>query len=127
MAVIVKLPKCGINMEEGTVLRFYVKEGDHVSAEQPLAELETDKTVTEITAPEEGYVLRLLCPVGQAVPILTPVLAIGAPGESFDAPAPAAAPSSSFLFPPPSTLRNRAESAERCGRARRAPEDFTFP
>ena len=91
MAVIVKLPKCGINMEEGTVLRFYVKEGDHVSAEQPLAELETDKTVTEITAPEEGYVLRLLCPVGQAVPILTPVLAIGAPGESFEAPAPAAA------------------------------------
>ncbi len=86
MAEIVKLPKCGINMEEGIIIRFLVKEGDEIRAEQPLAELETDKMTTEITSPTDGFVLRLLCETGQPLPILTPVLAIGAQGETFGSP-----------------------------------------
>lgn len=93
MAVIVKLPKCGINMEEGLIANFLVCEGDMVTKGQPLAELETDKTVTEITAPEDGCVLKILCDAGEYLPILTPVLAIGAQGETFtDQPEPVVRP-----------------------------------
>lgn len=93
MATIVKLPKCGINMEEGIITNFLVQEGDTVVKGQPLAELETDKTVTEITAPADGCILKILCAAGDYLPILTPVFAIGAPGETFaDQPEPAAQP-----------------------------------
>lgn len=84
MATVVKLPKCGINMEFGTVTCFLVKEGDHVVQDQPVAELETDKNTTEITAPEEGYVLKLLCAEHEELPILTPVMALGENGEVYE-------------------------------------------
>ena len=83
MATIVKMPKTGLNMEEGTVLRFLVNVGDAVSSEQPLAEIETDKNTTEITAPEGGTVIAILCREGDTLPILTPVMALGAEGEVY--------------------------------------------
>ena len=84
MAVLVNMPKTGLNMEEGTILRFLVNVGDKVEAEQPLAEIETDKNTTEITAPEAGIVIALLCKEGDTVPILAPVMALGAEGEIYE-------------------------------------------
>lgn len=129
MATIVKLPKCGINMEFGTVTRFLVKEGDHVTQDQPVAELETDKTTTEITAPEDGYVLKLLCDEFQELPILAPVMALGEIDEVYEsvntlsspvAPTPSAAPetlqptvpvSTECVVPAPSTGAGRIKTS----------------
>lgn len=84
MVTIVKMPKTGLNMTEGDINRFLVKEGDTVSENQPLAEIETDKNTTEIIAPADGTVLKILCSEGDTLPILSPVMAIGQPGETVD-------------------------------------------
>lgn len=84
MATIVKMPKTGLNMTEGDINRFLVKEGDTVSENQPLVEIETDKNTTEIISPTDGIVLKILCGEGDTLPILMPVMVIGRKGEDFN-------------------------------------------
>src|SRR5580692_3205807 len=57
MSVSVSMPQLGESVTEGTVTRWLKREGEHVSADEPLLEVSTDKVDTEIPSPVSG-VLR---------------------------------------------------------------------
>lgn len=92
MAEFFAMPKLGMDMEEGTIVKWLKAEGDTVEKGEPIAEVETDKSTVEVESPASGTVLKLLIAEGDEVPCGTPAAAIGAPGEtvSLSAEAPAA-------------------------------------
>ncbi len=69
------LPKLGLTMDEGNLVAWLKKEGDHVEAGEVLFEVETDKATMEVESPVAGYVRRLLVAAGQTVPV-TQVIAL---------------------------------------------------
>ena len=81
MAEIVNMPKLGFDMAEGTLVRWVIHEGDHVSKGEVLAEIETDKATVEVESTYEGVLLRQLVSQGTVVPINDPIAVIGQPGE----------------------------------------------
>src|ERR1700748_2431906 len=54
MSVSVVMPQLGESVTEGTVTRWLKKEGEHVTADEPLLEVSTDKVDTEIPSPASG-------------------------------------------------------------------------
>jgi pyruvate dehydrogenase E2 component (dihydrolipoamide acetyltransferase) len=56
----VVLPQLSLAMEEGKVARWIVADGDRVRAGQPIVEIENDKAITEIPAPADGVLRRLV-------------------------------------------------------------------
>ena len=93
MATEVLMPALSPTMEEGTLAKWLVKEGDTVKSGQILAEIETDKATMEFEAVDEGVVGRILVAEGTAgVKVNTPVAVLVEAGETVsDAPAPAPA------------------------------------
>jgi pyruvate dehydrogenase E1 component beta subunit len=93
MATQVLMPALSPTMEEGTLAKWLVKEGDKVKSGQIIAEIETDKATMEFEAVDEGIVGKLLVAEGTAgVKVNTPIATMVEEGESADAaPAPAAA------------------------------------
>jgi len=85
MAYVVKLPKLGLEMEEGTILGWYVEEDEAVAEGEVLLEVESEKSIGEVEAREDG-VLRLLA-VGEdeTVPPGAPIGIVANPGEDIDA------------------------------------------
>ena len=96
MAVEILMPALSPTMEEGTLAKWLVKEGDVVKAGQVLAEIETDKATMEFEAVDEGTVGKILVAEGTAgVKVNTPIAVLIEDGETLsDAPkaAPAVAP-----------------------------------
>ena len=92
MAKEILMPKMGMTMETGTVLNWYVKEGDAVEKGDLLLSVETDKAVLDVEAFESGTVLKILVPENVTVPVLTKIGYIGRPGEPLPEDAAAAAP-----------------------------------
>jgi pyruvate dehydrogenase E1 component beta subunit len=92
MATEVLMPALSPTMEEGTLAKWLVKEGDTVKSGQILAEIETDKATMEFEAVDEGVVGRILVAEGTAgVKVNTPIAVLVEEGETVsDAPAPAA-------------------------------------
>ena len=64
MAIELKMPALSPTMEEGTLARWLVKEGDRVSSGDLLAEIETDKATMEFEAIDEGVVTKLMVAEG---------------------------------------------------------------
>ncbi|WP_431300136.1 pyruvate dehydrogenase complex dihydrolipoamide acetyltransferase [Tabrizicola sp. BL-A-41-H6] len=91
MAVEILMPALSPTMEEGTLAKWLVKEGDAVKSGQILAEIETDKATMEFEAVDEGIVGKLLVAEGTAgVKVNTPIAVMVEEGESVSAaPAPA--------------------------------------
>jgi len=87
-------------MDEGVVARWLKKEGDTVNKGEPIAEIETDKSVVEVEALQSGVLLKIYLPEGESAPCGDPIAAIGPAGTevpadpkaAMAAPAPAAAP-----------------------------------
>ena len=91
MAVEILMPALSPTMEEGTLAKWLVKEGDVVKSGQILAEIETDKATMEFEAVDEGVIGRILIAAGTAgVKVNTPIAVILEDGDSADA-VPAAA------------------------------------
>lgn len=94
MATEVLMPALSPTMEEGTLAKWLVKEGDTVSSGDILAEIETDKATMEFEAVDEGIVGKILVSEGsEGVLVNTPIAVLIEDGESADdiaAPAPAA-------------------------------------
>lgn len=80
MANIVIMPKLGATMDEGRIIRWFVKEGGSVSKGAPLLEVESDKATLEVESPTEGTLLKILHHDGD-IPVLQPIGVIGTPGE----------------------------------------------
>jgi pyruvate dehydrogenase E2 component (dihydrolipoyllysine-residue acetyltransferase) len=75
------MPRLSDSMEEGTILQWFVSEGDHVEAGQALVEVETDKANVTYEADEAGTILALSVGQGASVPVGAPIAVIGEPGE----------------------------------------------
>jgi pyruvate/2-oxoglutarate dehydrogenase complex dihydrolipoamide acyltransferase (E2) component len=75
-----KLPDLGEGLTEGEVARWLVREGQEVAEDDPLVEIQTDKTTVEIPSPAGGVVSRILVDEGQVVPVGTVLVVIGANG-----------------------------------------------
>ncbi|AGT08163.1 pyruvate dehydrogenase complex E1 component subunit beta [Paracoccus aminophilus] len=112
MAIEILMPALSPTMEEGTLAKWLVKEGDTVKAGDILAEIETDKATMEFEAVDEGIVGKLLVAEGtQGVAVNTPIAVLVEEGESADAaPAPKAAPAAApaAAAPAPATAASPA-------------------
>jgi pyruvate/2-oxoglutarate dehydrogenase complex dihydrolipoamide acyltransferase (E2) component len=76
-----KLPDLGEGLTEGEVARWLVSEGDEVAEDQPLVEIQTDKTTVEIPSPAAGKVAQILVEEGKVVPVGTILVVIGEDGK----------------------------------------------
>jgi pyruvate dehydrogenase E2 component (dihydrolipoamide acetyltransferase) len=76
------MPKLGLTMEEGTVVRWLAAEGDAVTQGEPVLEVQTDKVVVEVEAPATGTLGALLVKEDQTVPVGALLAHIYAPGEA---------------------------------------------
>ncbi|MGH7904911.1 MAG: lipoyl domain-containing protein, partial [Candidatus Dormibacteraceae bacterium] len=81
MAVPVLLPRFNMEMEEGTVLRWIVAEGQPVREGDPLCQVETDKVNMEVESPAAGVLAAIRVPPGGTVPV-TSILAYVAADEA---------------------------------------------
>jgi len=92
MAIELLMPALSPTMEEGTLAKWLVKEGDTVKSGDILAEIETDKATMEFEATDEGIVSKILIAEGtEGVKVNTPIALIREEGEDMSAPEPAAA------------------------------------
>ncbi|WP_410502414.1 dihydrolipoamide acetyltransferase family protein [Exiguobacterium acetylicum] len=78
----VKLHDVGEGMTEGEIAHYLVQVGDHVTTDQPVVEVATDKMVAELPAPVSGIVKEIIIPVGQTVQVGTTLLHIEASNAS---------------------------------------------
>jgi len=103
MATELKMPALSPTMEEGTLAKWLVKEGDDVRSGDILAEIETDKATMEFEAVDEGKIAKILVPEGsEGVKVGQPIALLAADGETVSdtpAPAPAAAEAPAALEP----------------------------
>jgi pyruvate dehydrogenase E1 component beta subunit len=91
MAIEILMPALSPTMEEGTLAKWLVKEGDTVSSGDIMAEIETDKATMEFEAVDEGVIGKILVAEGtEGVKVNTAIAILLADGESADA-VPAAA------------------------------------
>jgi pyruvate dehydrogenase E2 component (dihydrolipoamide acetyltransferase) len=72
-----KLPDLGEGLTEGEIARWLVEEGQEVAEDDPLVEIQTDKTTVEIPSPAAGKVARILVREGEVVPVGTVLVVIG--------------------------------------------------
>jgi pyruvate dehydrogenase E2 component (dihydrolipoamide acetyltransferase) len=72
-----KLPDLGEGLTEGEVARWLVSEGQEVAEDDPLVEIQTDKTTVEIPSPAAGKVAKILVGEGEVVPVGTVLVVIG--------------------------------------------------
>jgi 2-oxoisovalerate dehydrogenase E2 component (dihydrolipoyl transacylase) len=63
------LPDLGEGLQEAEIVAWHVAEGDHVTADQPLVSVETDKAVVDIPSPHAGHISHLLAKVGDHVKV----------------------------------------------------------
>ena len=102
MAIEIYLPQLGLTMTEGTVMRWLKAAGDAVKRGEPLVEIETDKVTTEIEAPADGVLGRILVEAGSTALIggvLTHVLVAGEAQPQVAAAASVAATPTAVLAP----------------------------
>jgi pyruvate dehydrogenase E1 component beta subunit len=103
MAIEILMPALSPTMEEGTLAKWLVKEGDTVKSGDILAEIETDKATMEFEAVDEGVIGKILVAAGtEGVKVNTAIAILAGEGEDVSAaqaaaaaPAPAAAPAAS--------------------------------
>jgi len=84
MATEVKMPDLGEGVEDATISRWLVKEGDEVNAGDVILEVATDKVDTEVPAPAAGKILKLHVSEGEIVSLSKVLAIIGAEGEGAD-------------------------------------------
>jgi len=77
MAYELKLPDLGEGLTEGEIARWLVAEGQEVAEDDPLVEIQTDKTTVEIPSPAAGVVTKILAGEGDVVPVGSVIVVIG--------------------------------------------------
>src|SRR6266498_2208939 len=77
MAYEFKLPDLGEGLTEGEIARWLVAEGQEIAEDDPLVEIQTDKTTVEIPSPASGVVARILAEEGEVVPVGKVIVVIG--------------------------------------------------
>ena len=107
------LPQWGMNMQEGTLLKWLKQEGDSVEKGEALVEVETAKINSELEAPASGVLARIAAPEGTTVNVGPLRAIIAAPGEEVALPPPV-----SPAAPAPATRPARPSSTPTVGPSR---------
>jgi len=89
MATFFAMPKLGLNMVEGRIVSWLIKEGAQVKSGQPILEIETDKATNEVEAPTSGMIGKILHKEGENVPCNGVLAVILSEGEALPASIPA--------------------------------------
>src|SRR5680860_1528047 len=63
------MPKLGESIQEGTITKWFVKEGDTIEEDDILFEVATDKVDSEIPSPVDGVITKILFPEGSLIPV----------------------------------------------------------
>jgi pyruvate/2-oxoglutarate dehydrogenase complex dihydrolipoamide acyltransferase (E2) component len=71
VATEVNLPQWGMGMTEGMITEWLKREGDPVTEDEEIAEVETEKLTSILIAPASGRLIRILVPAGETVPVFT--------------------------------------------------------
>jgi pyruvate dehydrogenase E1 component beta subunit len=109
MATELKMPALSPTMEEGTLAKWLVKEGDEVKSGDILAEIETDKATMEFEAVDEGKIARILVPEGtDGVKVGQPIALLAADGETVSETPAEAAPRQEAPVPEPAEQKEEA-------------------
>jgi pyruvate/2-oxoglutarate dehydrogenase complex dihydrolipoamide acyltransferase (E2) component len=79
----IKIPAMGESVTEGTLIKWHKQDGEFINADEPIAELETDKANTDVPAPASGVVKRTVkegtvVKVGQAIGTIDTDAKVGA-------------------------------------------------
>jgi 2-oxoglutarate dehydrogenase E2 component (dihydrolipoamide succinyltransferase) len=110
MSTEVRVPTLGESVSEATIGKWFVKVGDTVKQDQPLAELETDKVALEVVAPASGVILEITAKEGETV-VKNALLASIQAGAVGAAPIAAAAPVAAVSAPVVSHASNAGPAA----------------
>ena len=125
MATEILMPALSPTMEEGTLAKWLVKEGDTVASGDILAEIETDKATMEFEAVDEGIVGKILIAEGtEGVKVNTAIAILVEEGEDVPAEAPVAEPAAAA---PTEAAPAPAPAAAAAAPAPAAPETDTSP
>ncbi|MBU5678196.1 dihydrolipoyl dehydrogenase [Alkaliphilus sp. MSJ-5] len=81
MAINIVMPKLGLTMSEGTIIKWHKNEGDMVKKGDSLFDVETDKITNTIEAKEEGILAKILIGNGKSAPVTAPVAILADEGE----------------------------------------------
>lgn len=100
MAVDIRIPELGESLVEATIGRWVKKAGDRVEVGEPVVEIETDKVVMEVAAPESGVIVSLTKAEGDTAAV-GEVIATLDPSATAGAEMPAAAPAQAARPQPP--------------------------
>ncbi len=92
MIVDMVLPQLGESVSEGTVSKWFVKEGDTVKKDQPVVSIATDKADSDLPAPVTGRIVRLIATEGATLPVKSLLCQIEEGDFAGATPPPAAAP-----------------------------------
>jgi pyruvate dehydrogenase E2 component (dihydrolipoamide acetyltransferase) len=101
VVVDVVLPQAGLEVSEGTVIALHVGVGDRVAKGDPLVEVETDKAVSDVEAPQDGVVVGLEVEVGDTVPVGATLIRLGEAAEDGGRARAGAEPESAAADPAP--------------------------
>lgn len=82
MATDFLMPKLAMAMNEGTVSEWLVKEGQYVSAGEPIASVETEKVSYDVESADEGY-FHIILPVGETIPVESVIGVFAASQEEY--------------------------------------------
>jgi len=104
------MPKAGMSMETGTIVRWLKKVGDEVQAGEPILEITTDKVDMEVEAEASGALLSILFEAGALVPVTEAIAWIGS-REELGKPLPGAGSGPGAPTPPPGPAAGAAAPA----------------
>src|SRR5215469_3798421 len=85
MPVELEMPELAESVIEGEIVKWLVKEGDHVAMDQLIVEVMTDKVTVEVPSPFEGVLLKQVAKEGEVVAIGKPIAIFGKEGETLAA------------------------------------------
>jgi pyruvate dehydrogenase E2 component (dihydrolipoamide acetyltransferase) len=129
MPIKILMPALSPTMEQGSLTKWLVKEGDIVASGDLLAEIETDKATMEFEAVDEGVIGKILIPEGsQDVAVNTPIAILLDEGETADGPdQPAPAPTSAVTPQAEAPSDNKQATAEQSTPATASAAPFRQP
>jgi 2-oxoglutarate dehydrogenase E2 component (dihydrolipoamide succinyltransferase) len=78
------MPKLGESVQEATITKWFVKEGDKIEEDGALFEVATDKVDSEIPSPVDGIIAKIFFKEGDVVPVGVTVAVINLDGEESD-------------------------------------------
>lgn len=84
MAIAVIMPKAGMSMEEGTIVKWYKSEGATVKQGEAILEITTDKVNMDVEAETSGTLIKIVGKEGEVLPVFTEIAYIGQAGEKIE-------------------------------------------